>query len=208
MSQRCSICRHPQRDSVDVSVLRDGIRSTARQFQISRSALDRHKRHLSQSIAAHEAREVAVSSDSETPLFPQLEVWIRHCNGALSQAQADKNFRGIIQAIKEQRAYLELKYKLQTEERRQRGLHKDRAQQGSGASDGLQRPPEDIYASIQAITCDCAYVRTEGSWGSKRYSVSPPIWNIFGDKPKCSERDSSNGNCLNNPWAWQESDAR
>jgi hypothetical protein len=152
MSQRCSICRHPQRDSVDVSVLRDGIRSTARQFQISRSALDRHKRHLSQSIAAHEAREVAVSSDSETPLFPQLEVWIRHCNGALSQAQADKNFRGIIQAIKEQRAYLELKYKLQTEERRQRGLHKDRAQQGSGASDGLQRPPEDIYASIQAIT--------------------------------------------------------
>jgi len=152
MSQRCSICRHPQRDSVDVSVLRDGIRSTARQFQISRSALDRHKRHLSQSIAAHEAREVAVSRDSETPLFPQLEVWIRHCNSALSQAQADKNFRGIIQAIKEQRAYLELKYKLQTEERRQRGLHKDRAQQGSGASDGLQRPPEDIYASIQAIT--------------------------------------------------------
>jgi hypothetical protein len=93
-----------------------------------------------------------VSSDSETPLFPQLEVWIRHCDTALSQAQADKNFRGILQAIKEQRAYLELKYKLQTEERRQRGLHKDRAQQGSGANDGLPRPPEDIYASIHAIT--------------------------------------------------------
>jgi|GEM_PF-6401610 hypothetical protein len=34
MSSRCSICRHPLRASIDVSVLRDGTRVTAREFQV------------------------------------------------------------------------------------------------------------------------------------------------------------------------------
>ncbi len=84
--------------------------------------------------------------------FRNLKARFGNCESALNQAQADKNFRGIIQTIKEQRAYLELKYKLRSEERRQRELPKDRAQQESGVSDDLQRPPEDVYASIQAIT--------------------------------------------------------
>ena len=81
MSRRCSICRHPQRDLINVSLLRDGTRFTARQFKVSRPALDRHKRHLPQTLAAaDQVPEVAVSSDGATPpILSQLEVWIGHC---------------------------------------------------------------------------------------------------------------------------------
>ena len=64
MSSRCLISRHQQRDSIDVSVLRDGARFTARQFQVFRPSPDRHKKHLPQSIAAADQhQEVAASSD-------------------------------------------------------------------------------------------------------------------------------------------------
>jgi hypothetical protein len=118
MSSRCSICRHPQRDSIDVSVLRNGTRFTARQFQVSRPSLDRHKRHLPQTIAADQAREVAASSDGATLLLSRLEGLIRCCENALSQAQADKNLSGVMRAIRELRGYFELKCKLLAEERR------------------------------------------------------------------------------------------
>ena len=84
MSPRCSICRHPESASIDVSLLRDGIRSTARQYQVSRPALDRHKRHLPQTVAADQARKVIPGSDGATSLFSQLELMIRHCETALS----------------------------------------------------------------------------------------------------------------------------
>jgi hypothetical protein len=62
MLSRCSICRHPQRDLIDVSLLRDGTRAAARQYQVSRPALDRHTRHLTissqiQSTAAEQGAE-------------------------------------------------------------------------------------------------------------------------------------------------------
>lgn len=50
MSPRCSICRHPKLDRINVSLLRDGTRSTVREFKISRSALDRHKHHLTDTV--------------------------------------------------------------------------------------------------------------------------------------------------------------
>ena len=53
MSHRCSICRHPKLDSINVSLVRDGTRFTAREFQISRPALNRHKRHLTTSLPIH-----------------------------------------------------------------------------------------------------------------------------------------------------------
>jgi len=75
MAPGCSICRHQQRALIDVSLLREGTRFTARQFQVSRPSLDRHKKHLSQSVAiADQTREIAASSDESTPLLSQLEM--------------------------------------------------------------------------------------------------------------------------------------
>jgi len=43
MAPGCSICRHQQRALIDVSLLREGTRFTARQFQVSRpSAIYTH----------------------------------------------------------------------------------------------------------------------------------------------------------------------
>jgi hypothetical protein len=152
MMSRCSICRHPERASIDVSVLRDGTRLTARQFQVSRPSLDRHKRHLSQIVAADQAQVVATSNDGAIPLPSRLDVMIRHCESALSQAQANKNFSGAMRAIRELRAYFELKCKLESDERKHRGLPKDFPEQKSRASDGLQRPTLDARDSLRATT--------------------------------------------------------
>jgi aryl-alcohol dehydrogenase-like predicted oxidoreductase len=152
MSSRCSICRHPERASIDVSVLRDGTRLTARQFQVSRPSLDRHKRHLSQIIAADQAQMVATSNDGAIPLLSRLDVMIRHCESLLSQAQANKNFPGAMRAIRELRAYFELKCKLESDELKHRGLPKDFPEQKSRASDGLQRPTLDARDSLRATT--------------------------------------------------------
>jgi hypothetical protein len=152
MSSRCSICRHPERASIDVSVLRDGTRLTARQFQVSRPSLDRHKRHLSQIVAADQAQVVATSNDGAIPLLSRLDIMIRHCESALSQAQANKNFPGAMRAIRELRAYFELKCKVESEERKHRWLPQDRPEQESRASESLQQPIQDARGMLAAAT--------------------------------------------------------
>src|SRR5215475_12208067 len=108
MSARCSICRHRLRDSIEVSVLRDGTRSTARQFQVSRPALHRLKRHMSQPGAAPEAWEYVTSEDSATALRSRIEGSIHCSENALRQAQANKDFPGMIRAVRELRGCLRL----------------------------------------------------------------------------------------------------
>jgi hypothetical protein len=46
MARRCTICYHAQIEEINAALTRDGSRPTARQFQISRAALDRHKKHI------------------------------------------------------------------------------------------------------------------------------------------------------------------
>lgn len=42
---RCTICAHPRHRQITEALARLGTRATARQFRVSRPALDRHKRH-------------------------------------------------------------------------------------------------------------------------------------------------------------------
>ena len=124
MSPRCSICRHPQRDSINVSLSRDGTRSTARQFQISLPSLDRHKRHVHETLAAaDQVPEVAADGDG-SPLLSRLETLMRHCESVLDQAQASKNLPAMMRASKELRAYVELKHKLESAERKETGWNR------------------------------------------------------------------------------------
>ncbi len=151
MSSRCSICQHPQHDAIDVSVLRDGTRVTARRFQISRPSLDRHKKYLSQSVAAaDQARGVAASSDGETPLLSQLEVLIRQCEQTLIRATSTKNVSHVMRTLKEIRACLELKVKLETE--KPRGVLS-----GSSSHQGPRLGDADI--SIRMLQKICWYTK-------------------------------------------------
>ena len=59
MSGRCTICRHPQHEAITVSAIRNGLRPTARTFQVSLPALYRHKGHLPRTLVkAGQAQEV------------------------------------------------------------------------------------------------------------------------------------------------------
>jgi hypothetical protein len=121
MSSRCSICKHPKRDSIDVSLVRDGTRSTAREFQISRPALDRHKRHLTVSVerqtgATSDQRAEAVENpNGADSSLSQLDGLMKHCEQTLIQARSTKNLSHVLRSLKEIRACLELKAKLETQ---------------------------------------------------------------------------------------------
>jgi len=156
MSSRCSICRHPQRDSIDVSLRRDGIRSAAREFRISRSALDRHKRHLTLSVqiqtgatSDQSAEAVARPTGTHSPLS-ELDVLMRHCEQALIQATSTKNLSHVIRALKEIRACLELKVKMEAEKPRS-AL--------SGASGPQRHRLGDAEIGIRMLQRICWYTR-------------------------------------------------
>jgi hypothetical protein len=132
MSVRCSICQHPQCNSIDVSLVRDGTRSTARQFQVSRPALDRHKRHISQTATVAQVREIASSGEGTASLLVRVEGSIRYCESALKQAANNMDFPGVMRAIRELRGCLELLARLESESQR------------SGQRTGVgSRPPQN-----------------------------------------------------------------
>ena len=114
--------------------------------------LDRHKRHLSQALVPDQPLEIVANSDGATPpLLMQLDIMIRHCERALVQAQANKSLHGTLRVIKEMRAYLELKCKVEAEERKRPALPKDRLDEKSRAGDTLKRPTADPYDRLEAI---------------------------------------------------------
>lgn len=51
VARRCTICHHAQVDEINAALTRVGSRPAARQFQVSRAALDRHKKHLRGKVA-------------------------------------------------------------------------------------------------------------------------------------------------------------
>jgi hypothetical protein len=124
MSARCSICQHPLRSSIDVSLVRDGTRSTARQFQISRPALHRHKRHIRTSVPIQDrstrgqtTNVTARPDDTHSP-FSELEVLMRRCEQALIQETGTGDFCRVLRVVKEIRSCLELRVKLEAQKRR------------------------------------------------------------------------------------------
>src|ERR1035441_8824400 len=58
MPRRCTICHHPEHREIAISLFRDGTRATARRFQVSLPALDRHKSHLPVTLVKAEQAEL------------------------------------------------------------------------------------------------------------------------------------------------------
>lgn len=151
MSPRCSICRLPERGSIDVSLLRDGTRLTARNYGLSRSALHRHRQHITP-VAFDQSHEIAAGNGAATPLISQLELMIRQCEDAVTQAKTSKDFPGVLQAIRELRAHFELKCRLlQSQEQRHRGLPQAPVEHRFTAP-GAEASAGDPYENANLIT--------------------------------------------------------
>src|ERR1700730_16583676 len=84
MPRRCTICHHPQHEEIAVSLFRDGTRATARRFQVSRSALNRHKGHLPDSMVKTQQAEVVCDASAKVKSHPAVScaIYTRHCPDA------------------------------------------------------------------------------------------------------------------------------
>jgi len=114
--------------------------------------LDRHKKHVVQLDVAAGSLEVSPAAKTATPLLSRLERLIQQCEDALAEARAKRNLSGALRAIRELRPCYELKYKLESEERKHRGLPEDRPEQMSRASHGPQLSREEIFENLRVVT--------------------------------------------------------
>jgi hypothetical protein len=102
--------QHPQKEEIGFSLLRDGTRDAATRFGVSRSALDRHKRHLPDVLVkAHVAQEVAASSS----LLSQIKGLTDEFRTIAAKALAAQQWSAATAALREVRACMEFTSKLE-----------------------------------------------------------------------------------------------
>src|ERR1700674_5971197 len=89
MPRRCTVCHHPQHEEIAVSLFRDGTRFTARRFQLSLPALDRHKGHLPGTIAKAQQAEVVCEA---TSLLARVESLMQESEKIAAAAKLEKNW--------------------------------------------------------------------------------------------------------------------
>ena len=113
MPMTCSICKHPHRDAIDLSLLEGrSLRAIAGQFNVSSSALDRHKDHLPGTLAkAHEAHEAT----SAGTLLTRLKTLNTETLAILKETRAAGDHDLALKAIARVEKQLELEGKLMGE---------------------------------------------------------------------------------------------
>ena len=111
MPRRCTVCHHPERHSIDESLVTGApYRSVAKQFRLSESAVYRHKaEHLpAHLLKAKEVEEVARADD----LLDQVRHLQTHALDILERAEKAGDLRTALAAISQARGNLELLGKL------------------------------------------------------------------------------------------------
>jgi hypothetical protein len=110
MPRRCTACDHPERHSIDEILVTGAYRSVAKQFELSESAVYRHKtEHLPiYLLKAREAAEVAQADD----LLNQVRSLQTHVLDILERAEKAGDLRTALAAISQARGNLELLGKL------------------------------------------------------------------------------------------------
>ena len=105
MSRKCTICKHPDRDTIDAALIAsEPYRNIAQRFDVSITALHRHKAHVSQALL-----EAASNSDelSASKLLKDLANLQAKALSLLDVAEKAKDIRGALGAIRECRGCIE-----------------------------------------------------------------------------------------------------
>ena len=111
MPRSCTLCEHPQRESIDRALVGDSSnRSVASLYDVSEAAVRRHKtNHLpAKLVMAEKAAEVAEADD----LLAQVRGLQARTLAILEGAESTKQHRTALSAIREARSNLELLAKL------------------------------------------------------------------------------------------------
>jgi hypothetical protein len=111
MPRRCTVCDHPERQSIDETLVTGApYRSVAKRFELSESAVYRHKvEHLpAHLLKAREVEEVAHADD----LLEQVKHLQGYALDILERAEKAGDLRTALAAISQARGNLELLGKL------------------------------------------------------------------------------------------------
>jgi hypothetical protein len=111
MPRRCTVCDHPKRHSIDEALVTGApYRSVAKRFELSESAIYRHKtEHLpAHLLKAREAEEVAQADE----LLDQVRYLQGRALEILERAEKAGDLRTALAAISQARGNLELLGKL------------------------------------------------------------------------------------------------
>ena len=111
MPRSCTICQHPQREALDLALVGGAALSeTAAKYRVSNDAVSRHKaNHLpTKLVLAEKAAEVAEAGD----LLGQVQDLQARTLAILEAAEASREHRTALGAIREARSNLELLAKL------------------------------------------------------------------------------------------------
>ena len=111
MPRRCTVCDHPENHGIDEALVTGApYRSVAKRFELSESAVYRHKtEHLpAQLLKAKEIEEVAHADD----LLEQVRNLQAHALDILERAEKAGDLRTALAAISQARGNLELLGKL------------------------------------------------------------------------------------------------
>jgi hypothetical protein len=107
MPRRCGICRHPGRDQIDADLLRAiPFKTLAERYQVSTGALFRHGRaHVGERL--RKAFEEGEASKARS-LLSQIEELVGRGRDILNKAEAAREYRTALGAMRELRGLFEL----------------------------------------------------------------------------------------------------
>jgi hypothetical protein len=93
MPRKCSVCAHPERDTIDKAILAEGIlRALARQYGLSRDALERHKKdHIAAALAKTAAAQALTNAEGLAAEIQRLMVRINLLYDACHRWLQDPN---------------------------------------------------------------------------------------------------------------------
>jgi transposase-like protein len=109
----CGICSHPERAAIDAALVEKGsLRAIAGQFGTTKSALDRHRKHIPAALTKAKQAEEVVEA---TSLLSRVERLMSRMETICQKATEQGEWAGAVGASRELRGCLELLGKLSGE---------------------------------------------------------------------------------------------
>jgi len=94
MARPCTVCSHLKRAEIDEALLgRTSIRDVARQFEVGRNAVDRHRSHVGTLLAEAGQRRAKLEVDHGDDLLGQVKALTRDLQRALDDAKRRRRGR-------------------------------------------------------------------------------------------------------------------
>ncbi len=107
MTQKCTVCYHPESFAINEAIIVEGsgVRNISKRFDVSASAVQRHKAHIPKLLLKAQENMDAYDAGAILHKIQDLELATLR---QLEEAEDSSNSRTVLAAIREQRGNLEL----------------------------------------------------------------------------------------------------